>query len=133
MRVVADLHKADAAQVKSQLDLSLVPEGDEVTQRVLVIGAVCMRLRFVSQLISIPFLVKMCLVQTRVMFQLLRFFNSCFFTRPLLLQCLVTAMGVPDLAELALGFLDGSSRPSDRVAMQTDDGHPAAAAAAARS
>ena len=51
-------------------------------------------------------------------------------TRPLLLKCLMTAMIVPDLAELALGFLDGSSRPSDHVATQTDDDHHAAAAAA---
>ena len=54
-------------------------------------------------------------------------------TRPLLLKCLVTAMAVPDLAELALCFIDGSSRPSDLVDMQTDDDQPVASAAAARS
>jgi len=54
-------------------------------------------------------------------------------TRPVLQLHLNQVLAVPDLAELALGFIDGSSRPSDRVAMQTDDGHPAASAAAARS
>jgi len=54
-------------------------------------------------------------------------------TRPVLQLHLGQVLPVRDLAELALSFIGGSSRPSDCVAMQTDDDHPAASAAAARS
>ena len=51
-------------------------------------------------------------------------------TRPVLQLHLDQVLALHDLAEMALGFLDGSSRPSDRVDMQTDDDQSVAAAAA---